>query len=139
MSTLIYRTLDTNVLVSGIFFAGPPYEILKAWRDGKINLVISTAILEEYQRVAEKLAQEFSGVDVSRILDLLTVGSEIVHAPPLQEPVCSDPEDDKFLACAIAGSAKYVVTGDKQLLKVSRYGNVEITNPRWFVESQLAS
>lgn len=131
--------LDTNVLVSGIFFAGAPYEILKAWYDRKIDLVISLEILDEYQRVAEELAQEFSGVDVARILDLLTVGAEIVHAPPLPEPVCSDPEDDKFLACAVAGSAKYVVTGDKQLLKVSRHGNVEIVSPRWFIESHLGS
>ena len=67
--------LDTNVLVSGIFFAGAPYEILKAWYDHKVDLVISLEILDEYQRVAEKLAQEFSGVDVARILDLLTVGA----------------------------------------------------------------
>jgi putative PIN family toxin of toxin-antitoxin system len=109
------------------------------WYDRKVDLVISLEILDEYQRVAEELAQEFSGVDVARILDLLTFGAEIVHAPPLPEPVCSDPEDDKFLACAVAGSAKYVVTGDKQLLKVSRHGNVEIVNPRWFIESHLGS
>lgn len=129
--------LDTNVLVSGIFFAGHPFKILRAWHDGKVNLVISVEILDEYRRVAAELAQEFSGVDVSRILDLLTVGAEIVDAPPLPQPVCSDPADDKFLACAVAGSAKYIVTGDKQLLKVLRYGNSEIVNPRSFVESQL--
>jgi putative PIN family toxin of toxin-antitoxin system len=123
--------LDTNVLVSGIFFSGPPYEILKAWRDGKIQLVISTVILKEYQRVADELAQQFPGVDVSEIMDLLMV--------PLPKPVCSDPEDDKFLACAVASAAKYVITGDKQLLKVSRYGNVCIVNPRRFVDTHLRS
>jgi putative PIN family toxin of toxin-antitoxin system len=110
--------LDTNVLMSGMFFTGSPYEILRAWRDGRIHLVISTDILNEYQRVAEELARQFPDVDVSRILDLLTVSAQIIQAPPLPEPVCSDPEDDKFLACAVAGSAKYVVAGDKQLLKV---------------------
>jgi putative PIN family toxin of toxin-antitoxin system len=131
--------LDTNVLMSGMFFTGSPYEILRAWRDGRIHLVISTDILNEYQRVAEELARQFPDVDVSRILDLLTVSAQIIQAPPLPEPVCSDPEDDKFLACAVAGSAKYVVAGDKQLLKVSRHGNVEIVNPRWFVEAHLGS
>jgi putative PIN family toxin of toxin-antitoxin system len=131
--------LDTNVLVSGIFFTGPPYEILKAWRDGKVNLVVSTEILDEYQRVAEELSQKFQGIDIFGILDLLTLGSEVVHAPPLLEPVCSDPEDDKFLACAVAGSAEYIITGDGHLLKVSKYGNVEIVNPRWFLETHLGS
>ena len=45
--------LDTNVFVSGVFFSGPPYEILAAWRDGKVQLVISPEILEEYQRAGE--------------------------------------------------------------------------------------
>jgi putative PIN family toxin of toxin-antitoxin system len=129
--------LDTNVLVSGIFFSGPPYEILKAWRDGKIQLVISTEILKEYQRVADEMAQHFPGVDVSEIINLLMVEAEIAHVPPLPKPVCSDPEDDKFLACAVASAAKYVITGDKQLLMVSSHRNVEIVNPRWFVDTHL--
>lgn len=131
--------LDTNVLVSGIFFAGPPHEILKAWRAGSLGLVISTDVLDEYQRVAEELSQQFPGVDVFEILDLLTVGSLVVHASSLPEPVCSDPEDDKFLACAVAGSAEYVITGDRHLLKISRYGSVEIVTPRWFLATHLAS
>ena len=53
------------------------------------------------------------------------VEAEIVHATPLSKPVCSDPEDDKFLACTVSSSAKYIVTGDKQLLKVSSHGNVK--------------
>ena len=43
--------LDTNVFVSGVFFTGPPYEILRGWRDGKWQLVISPEILDEYRRV----------------------------------------------------------------------------------------
>lgn len=131
--------LDTNVLVSGIFFSGPPYDILKAWRDGKIRLVFSTEILKEYQRVTDELAQQFPEVDVSEILELLMVEAEIAHAPPLPKPVCSDPEDDKFLACAVVSSAKYVITGDKKLLEVSSHGNVEIVSPRWFVDTHLGS
>ena len=45
--------LDTNVFISGVFFSGPPYQILKAWREGKIQLVVSEKIFEEYVRVGE--------------------------------------------------------------------------------------
>ena len=62
--------LDTNVFVSGVFFSGPPYQILRAWRDGKIQLVVSPEILEEYQRVGEILSKQFSKVDLSPIIDL---------------------------------------------------------------------
>ena len=43
--------LDTNVFVSGVFFCGPPYDILSAWRGGRLQLVVSAEILEEYRRV----------------------------------------------------------------------------------------
>ena len=39
--------LDTNVLISGIFFSGPPYQILKAWRQGKMSFVVAEEILSE--------------------------------------------------------------------------------------------
>jgi len=45
--------LDTNVFISGVFFSGPPHQILNAWRDGVIKLVISQDILSEYRRVGE--------------------------------------------------------------------------------------
>lgn len=131
--------LDTNVLVSGIFYSGPPFEILKAWRDGKLQLAMSAEILKEYQRVMDELARQFPGVDASEFIDLLMVEAEIALAPPLPKPVCSDPDDDKFLACAVASAAKYVVTGDKKLLMVSKYRNVEIVKPRWFVDAHLRS
>ena len=51
--------LDTNVFVSGVFFRGVPYRILRAWRDGHWVPVFSVAILEEYQRAGDKLAQRF--------------------------------------------------------------------------------
>lgn len=74
--------LDTNVLVSGIFFGGPPFQILNAWRDQKLQLVLSPEILEEYQRVAVILGEKYRNVDLHPILDLLTVNSDIVAASP---------------------------------------------------------
>ena len=51
--------LDTNVLISGVYFSGPPYEILDAWRRGKIEFVVSIEILDEYRQVGEQLAKQF--------------------------------------------------------------------------------
>jgi putative PIN family toxin of toxin-antitoxin system len=93
--------LDTNVLVSGIFFSGPPADILRAWNRGKFRLVLSPAILEEYKRVSAELAEKFSGIDVQRILDLFVVHSEVCSPSPMPEQVCEDPHDDMFIAAAI--------------------------------------
>ena len=64
--------LDTNVFVSGIFFTGPSYRILDAWRKGELTLVVSPSILEEYRRVGQELAEQFEGV------------AEVQHAPSLE-------------------------------------------------------
>ena len=129
--------IDTNVFISGVFFSGPPYKILEAWRDGKVQLVVSREILQEYQRVLETLGEEFPGVDVSGILELLTVKSELTAAPALPEAVCVDPDDDKFLACAVASKVKHIISGDKHLLKVSGFRGVEVVKPMKFIDNYI--
>ncbi len=130
--------LDTNVFVSGIFFKGPPYTILDAWRDGKLQLVISMEILEEYQRVGMILAEEYRGIEWSPIMELLIQNSMVYSAPRLPTPVCEDPDDDKFLGCALVSGSKVIVSGDRHLLAVSGYQNIEVLKPREFVNKYLA-
>jgi uncharacterized protein len=129
--------LDTNVFISGVFFSGPPYQILNAWRNGKIRLIISQAILSEYWRVGEAFADKFPSIDLRPILDLVTIEAELYDAKDLSEPVCSDPDDDKFLACAIASGSKIIVSGDKHLIKVSGFEGIEVLKPIEFVKRHL--
>jgi len=129
--------LDTNVVISGIFFAGPPYQILKAWREGKLHLLISEEILAEYRRVGETLALQFPSIDLLPILDMLRANAEVISVKYLSEPVCDDPDDDKFLACALAGECKLIVSGDKHLLKVSGFRSIKVLKPREFVNCYL--
>jgi putative PIN family toxin of toxin-antitoxin system len=129
--------LDTNVFVSGVFFSGPPHQILKAWRDGKLQMVISVEILEEYRRVGQALADQFPTIDLRPFLDLVAEKAEMCHAQPLPAPVCVDPDDDKFFACALAGKIKVIVSGDKHLLQVSVYRNISVLKPREFVDAYL--
>jgi len=129
--------LDTNVFISGIFYSGPPNQILNAWRDGKIQLVISHDILREYLRVGEIFADKFPSIELQPILDLVTIEAELHVAEDLSERVCSDPDDDKFLACAIASGSKIIVSGDKHLVKVSGFHGIEILKPHEFIKRHL--
>lgn len=129
--------LDTNVFISGIFFSGPPHRILQGWRDGRVQLVLSIEIFEEYQRVAEVLHKQFPAVDLSGILDLVLVEAEMCQVEPLSEAVCVDPDDDKFTACALSSGSKLIVSGDKHLLDVAGYRGIEILKPRPFVDKHL--
>lgn len=129
--------LDTNVFISGVFFSGLPYQILKAWRDGKIQLVISEKIFEEYVRVSENLSQKFPKISLNPLLELLTVKAEFNTVLGLPKPICADPEDDKFLECAIASKVKVLISGDKHLLEVSGFREIEIITPRKFLDEFL--
>jgi putative PIN family toxin of toxin-antitoxin system len=129
--------IDTNVFISGIFFSGPPYQILKAWQNQKLQIIISLDILNEYFRVSEELSVQFPKVDLPPILELITTKAELIEAAPLDESVCDDPDDDKFFACAIAGGADRIVSGDKHLLKMSGYQGIEVVRPRQFVDNYL--
>jgi len=129
--------LDTNVFISGIFFSGPPAQILKAWKELKFQIVISKEILSEYQRVAHELSKKFSSVNIGPIIELLTIYGEIVETEGISVTVCEHPADNIFLECAIASNCKIIVSGDKHLLRVSGYQGIDVVKPRDFVYESL--
>ncbi|PKN61102.1 MAG: putative toxin-antitoxin system toxin component, PIN family [Deltaproteobacteria bacterium HGW-Deltaproteobacteria-15] len=129
--------IDTNVFISGVFFTGPPSKVLEAWRDQRVTVVISPDIFEEYRRVCDVLTAQFPSIDIEQILELLANNSEIVSPEDLPIPVCEDPDDDKFLSCALKGGASVIISGDKHLLKVSGYKGLQIISPRKFVDDYL--
>jgi putative PIN family toxin of toxin-antitoxin system len=56
----------------------------------------------------------------------------VVQSPKLEDAICRDPDDDKFIACAVATGAKVIVSGDKDLLSLSEYAGVKILRPNEF-------
>ncbi len=129
--------MDTNVFVSGVFFSGPPYRILNAWQSGKFELAVSQEILDEYRRVGEVLAEEHPTIDLNPILNFVIEHAKVYQSVKLKEPVCEDPDDDKFIACALASGCGVIISGDKHLLKVSGYQGIEVLKPREFIDQYL--
>jgi uncharacterized protein len=125
---------DTNVVLSGFFFGGLPGRVLEAWRDGEFTLVLSAAILSEYREAGAEFESRYGGSDFETFAALLLLNSEVVDAPALPEQVCSDADDDKFLACALAAGARVIISGDRRLRAVSGWNSIEILTPRQFVE-----
>ena len=126
--------LDTNVIVSGIFFGGTPNKILIAWRRGVFKLIASQAILEEYQAVIKLLAKKYQIDNVNHIVDLITIHAEII-AVPVVKSVCADSDDDKFFACAFAAQVPIIVSGDKHLLDVDNYMGIQVLKPKAFYDN----
>lgn len=126
--------IDTNVFVSGIFWSGPPADIIKAWYSKAFTLCFTPKIKDEYTRVAYGLAKKYSGIDVAPYLELVPIYGQMVADITLPKPVSRDPDDDKFIACAIAAAAKVIVSGDKDLLDLVNYENINISTPKEFLE-----
>ena len=103
-----------------------------------MRLCASAEILRAYVEVADRLASKFPPVDLQPVLALLAAEAEIYEAPSLSEPVSDDPDDDKFIACAVASGSREIVRGARHLLIVSGYAGIDIVRPRDFVEQHLA-
>jgi putative PIN family toxin of toxin-antitoxin system len=128
----IKAILDTNVFISGVFWKGPPFEILKAWQKQRFRLAISPPILDEYRRVLDEMMKKRPVL--TSILRIIELQSEMVEPVSFSKPVCGDPDDDKFLEAALAAHAGYVVSGDAALLKVKEYRGIAIVRPTQFLD-----
>ena len=87
-------------------------------------------------KTVDKLAERFPNViNANAQLELIVLSSDICQPQELINPVCADPDDDKFIACAIASKTKIIVSGDKHLLDVSGYQGIEVLTPRRFLKT----
>ena len=125
--------LDTNVVMSAIFFGGTPLQVLRAWNDGMVQVVVSDDVLDEYREIAARMRAKFPPVDPDGWIDYIERNATKVEAPRLAEQVCEDGDDDVFLACALASGSKIVCSGDKLLLACNGWRGIEVLTPRAFV------
>ncbi len=129
--------LDTNVFVSGIFWSGPPYQILKAWSEKRLELIISVEILEEYNRVFDILSEKYSPINLTNFVELITQGAYFFEPVKLSRQISSDPDDDKFIACALAAQVDCIVSGDRDLLSVDGFDGLKVFTPSKFMNECL--
>jgi len=125
--------IDTNVFVSS-FFGGKPREVIDLWRRGRIVLCVSPAIFEEYIGVLQRMGLD--GRDELReLINLFRRSANIVFSarPPDLRVVAADPDDDKFIACAVACEAETIISGDKHLTDISTYMGIRILSPAQFL------
>ena len=126
--------LDTNVVISAIFFGGMPLKIVRAAFAKNVELVASRAVLREYREVAERLHARFPFVNYRRPLSILESKLIIVRPVALGETVCRDPDDDAIIACALGGKAKVICSGDDDLLALNGFRGLEIMQPSDFCQ-----
>lgn len=129
---MILATADSNIYVSALQFGGIPLEFLDAARSGAFQLAISEALLVEIRGV---LLKKFHWSE--EILDegLANLRDFTLLATPTQtlRIIAEDPDDDRVIECAVASSSQYIVSGDKHLLRLVRYENIQIVKVSEFL------
>jgi putative PIN family toxin of toxin-antitoxin system len=126
--------IDTNVFVSSVF-GGLPGQVVELWFDGRLTLCLSEPVVTEYQRVLREIGAA-DEAEERALIEAFASGEGVLYTadPPAIESVSPDPDDDKFLECALELEADRVVSGDSDLLELKSYMGIPILTPRELLE-----
>jgi len=121
---------DTNTVVSGLLWHGPPRQVLDHARIGEIELFTTMVLLAELEDVLqrEKFAQRLMlvGVKPKDLVVGYAALAKIVESAQISPVIADDSDDDAVLACAIAAHAEVIVSGDSHLLALKEYHGIHI-------------
>lgn len=126
--------VDTNVFVSAAFLKGISSALIEKWKENKFILLFSPDIFDEYFEVIARPKFRQEEKDIREFAELLTQRGVAVE-PQIQLGVIKeDPKDNKFLECAIAGEANFIVSGDRHLLSLKQYKGIKIIKLSAFIQ-----
>jgi uncharacterized protein len=123
---------DTNVLVSALGWKGNEYRLMEKCFKREILPVTSLDILHEFKEAASKPELGFTSEEADEFITAL-IETALVVQPTEKLAVCRDPEDDKFLEAALEGKAGFIISGDKDLLALKRFRNINIVTAAEFM------
>ncbi len=124
---------DTNVLVSGVLFNGPPRRVLVMASQGLVTNYTSPALLREAEDVLLRPKFGLRPEQALRIIALFRETFEIVTPSERVHAVPSDPADNRVLEAAQAAAAGVIISGDKHLLDLGEWKNIRILSPAAFL------
>ncbi len=101
---------------------------MKKGESGKVQIVISPQIIEEFRKVLREPKIGFTKREINTVIQKISSFSLIANPGIKLKVVKEDPGDDKVLECAVVSKARYIVSGDKHLLKLGRYRGIKIVS-----------
>jgi len=131
---MIRVVVDTNVFVSS-FLGGNPGKIIDLWKSGQITICLSQPVFEEYIEVLRRLGLQ-SEQELEELVGLFARGFHVLYTAntPALHVVDNDPDDNKFIECAVALRAEFIISGDKALTTMKDYMGIKICNPKEFLD-----
>ena len=129
--------IDTNIVISGLFFHGLPNQLLKEIDFEEFKVCINDEIFDEYRtQIDKKVLKPKYHLDRELRKKFFSKLQSFEKVSDLK--VCRDPKDNKFINCAIDAKAIYIVSGDNDLLTLKNFAGIEIVTAREFYEKYLS-
>ncbi len=128
--------IDTNVFISAFGWDGKPEAVLRLMEQRTIVNCITNDIYAELQRVVAYPKLKFSPTLQINILEFVFAWSRFVQPKETIAVISDDPDDDKFLSCAVAAEAAAIISGDPHLLALGSYRTIPIMTPAQFLEQK---
>jgi putative PIN family toxin of toxin-antitoxin system len=127
-------TLDSNIYISALVFGGKPKRVLEMAIEGRVEIAISDAIIEEVRR---HLPAKFGWSDERTTEAVESINEYAVHVTPsLQiDAVPADPDDNRVLECAVEAASDVIVSGDLDLLRIGSYAGIPIQTVSEFLQA----
>ena len=126
--------IDTNVVISALLFGGIPGKLIAFWQRGIMRPAASKEIIDEYLHVLTYPKFELSEEEINYLLyQEIIPYFDVIDAHPGPRIIKKDPENDKFIRCASAANAKYIISGDRHLLALKAFQKIKILSPADFI------
>ncbi|MBN2037249.1 MAG: putative toxin-antitoxin system toxin component, PIN family [Chitinispirillaceae bacterium] len=133
--------LDTNVLISYFWSSATCMRIVRALLlEDRFSAVISPAMIQEFDDVVSrpKIKRIIGELD-AKLFRREYLLSAIQVFPQKTVSLCKDPNDNMMLECAVESGADFLVSGDKDLLRLGSIGRTRIVTPAWFIDNILGA
>lgn len=130
--------LDTNIYVSNLISEkGNPAKIVRWWLEGEFDVLVSQPIIDEILRVTdyERIKKKYAKVRENRLEYAALIAEQALWIEPQEQldVIAADESDNRYVECAVAGGAQYIVTGDEHLLGLGEYAGIRVLTPAAFV------
>ena len=126
--------IDTNIILSAFGWKGKPLEILNLLEKNKIQNFISPPMLEEIKKAISYDKFNFSYELQAKIIEFISFYSTLVLPKVNLDVIKDDPGDNKFIECAVASKAKYIISGDEHLLSLKKVKGIKILSADTFLK-----
>lgn len=126
--------VDTNVFISAALLKGVASTLMELWKEDKFIFLLSAEIFDEYFKVMARPKFHQEEKDLRELAEILTHKAEIIEPRFKLNVIHNDPSDNKFLECALAGKADFILSGDQHLLHLKKFKGIPILKTSEFFE-----